>query len=238
MLNINFGLAIASETGNPKELEKYLQEALDLSIDAVELSFTKVERIGDSITDKVIELFDKFKYKSIHLPVKHNGQYFTYPDKSIDKDLQIIDKILQKINVDTVLVHPDQIGDSNWLADKYGKLLAFENMDIRKNFGKSVNEMKQVFDKFPQAKFVCDVNHIWTNDHSMETAKDYFNEFHNRLTHYHLSGYGGLHDALCRSREDEILKGLMSFDCPIIDEGHLSQKGLIKEEYQYILDCL
>jgi hypothetical protein len=107
-------------------------------------------------------------------------------------------------------------------------------MDIDKKFGKSIEDMKHVFELCPDAKWVFDLNHVYTNDNTMETAKDFYNTFKQRLTHYHLSGYGGFHDALCLSKEDIILKGIQSLEFPIIDEGNLLLKGVLKEEFEYV----
>lgn len=136
------------------------------------------------------------------------------------------------------MVHPDQVTDFNWANEKYGSLLAFENMDEKKKFGKTIFDMKEVFNKCPNSKWVFDLNHIYTNDNTMDLAKSFFDEFKNRLTHFHISGYGGFHDALCISKEDVIIKGLVSLDYPIVDEGNLILKNVLNEEYKYIIDRL
>jgi hypothetical protein len=233
--NIEFGLAIASGTGNPKELERYLHEALDSSIQAVELSFTRVSKIRDSITPEAVSLFSKFKYKSIHFPVKNEAnETIMYPNNISEEEIGKIDNLLEKVSVDTLVIHPDQITDSDWLVNKYGRLLAFENLDIKKSFGKTVDQMEEVFKRYPDTKFVFDLNHVYTNDQSMESAKNFFDKFETRMAHYHFSGYGGFHSPLCQSKEDIILKGLISLKYPVIHEGNLLQKRLLKEERDYI----
>ena len=79
-------------------------------------------------------------------------------------------------------------------------------MDSKKNFGKSVEDMRQVFTKSPQAKFVFDINHIYTNDKTMASASDFFNEFKHRLAHYHVSSLGDFHDCFCLTHEDVIFR--------------------------------
>ena len=239
MINkIKFGPAISSRNGDPAELIDYLSQALMFSDEAVELSLTRIEKIKNSITDEVLSLLAKFKYKSIHLPVVNNDKFISYPDKSAEESLKIIDRIISKISINTILIHPDQVRDFDWAKSRYGSLLAFENMDSKKKFGKTLEEMMKVFEICPEAKWVFDVNHLYTNDKSMKSSGDFFNALSNKLTHYHISGYGGFHDALCLSKEDIILKGIKSLDYPIIDEGNLLEKGVLKEEYDYIIERL
>jgi len=234
---IKFGPATASRNGDPKELIKFLRESLEFSDEAVELSLTRIEKIGDSITDEAISLLSRFKYKSIHLPVLNKNEFINYPDKSIEKQLKIIDGIIEKIPIDTVLIHPNQVEDFEWVVSRYGSLLAFENMDIQKNF-RSVKEMTELFKKYPTAKWVFDVNHVYTIDQTMNLANDFFNALNKKLTHYHLSGYGGFHDALSISQEDIILKGIKTLNFPIIDEGNLLEKNILEKEYNYVLERL
>lgn len=231
---IKFGPAVSSKNGDPIELTNYLSQALSFSDEAIELSLTKIDKIGNSITEEVLSLLNKFKYKSIHLPVVNNGDFISYPDKSVEESLKIIDGIIGKISINVVLIHPDQVRDFDWAKSRYGSLLAFENMDSKKKFGKTLEEMMRVFKICPKAKWVFDVNHLYTNDKSMKSSNDFFSSLSDRLTHYHISGYGGFHDALCLSKEDIILKGIKSLDCPIIDEGNLLEKGVLEKEYKYI----
>jgi hypothetical protein len=210
-----------------------IESALNFSNEAVELSFTRTQKI---FYDKnANELLKKFKYISIHMPVLKDKEFISYPDNSISDELETIDSIINDINPNTILFHPDQIRDFNWVKEKYGGRLAFENMDSRKNFGKTIGDMTKVFDSCPEAKFVLDVNHVYTNDETMNLATILFNGLSNRLTHYHLSGFGGLHNALCQTHEDIILKGIKSLDKPIIHEGDLLNKNLLINEFEYII---
>lgn len=237
-MNIIFGPAVDSKKGDSDELVRNLKKALDFSNGAVELSFTSLHKVVYS--REMVDVFNKFKYKSIHLPVVEEisgvKSFLSYPDTNIELQLGIIDQIIMESSPNTVLIHPDQVNDFDWVSKKYGSQLAFENMDSEKKFGKTINDIKNVFRKCPQAKWVFDVNHIYTYDNSMKLADDFYNAFKDRLTHYHLSGYGGFHDALCLSKEDIILKGIISFDFPIIDEGNLLLKNVLNEEYEYILE--
>ena len=163
-----------------------IKSSLDFSDEAVELSFTRTDKVF--YDEDAIGLLRKFKYKSIHMPVLNHGNFISYPDSIIDNELTIIDKIIEEIDPNTVLFHPDQMVDFKWVREKYGNRLAFENIDARKMFGKTVDEMAKVFELCPNAKFVLDVNHVYTNDKTMILASDLYLAFKDRLTHYHLSG--------------------------------------------------
>lgn len=233
-IRLRFGPAVASKKGDPQELAGYLKQILEFSTAAIELSFTAIENIGNSITPETINLFNQFKYKSIHLPVVKQRNFISYPDTTIESELQKIDQLLAQVNVDTVLIHPDQVKDFLWVNRKFSDLLAYENMDYKKLKGKTVLDMVEIFKKSPQARWVCDVNHIYTNDPTMRLAQDFHKELSTRLTHYHLSGYDGFHGPICKTHEDIIFSGIIDPTKPIIDEGDIMQENLLLEEADYV----
>lgn len=172
---------------NVDSLEE-IETSLIFSNEAVELSFTRTNKI---FYDKnAVSLLRKFKYKSIHMPVLNDNNFISYPNQSIGNELAAIDNIIEEINPDTILFHPDQVRDFGWAKEKYGNRLAFENMDSKKLFGKTVEDMTKVFELCPDAKFILDVNHVYTNDQTI--------------------------------------------DVPIIHEGNLLEKNILKKEFDYI----
>jgi hypothetical protein len=239
-MKLIFGPGLGNDTFSEKDFVENLQKVLQFSNEAIELSFTDSNEVYYS--KKVSSLFKQFKYKSIHLPVvtKSGGEKFflKYPNDGYSTFLDIIDKIIDDSKPDTILVHPDQINNFEYFNKKYGTMLAFENMDNRKEFGKTVKDMEKAFKNSPQAKWVFDVNHVYTNDHTMNQADDFYNNFKEKITHYHLSGFGGFHDAISVSREDIILNGIKSVDVPIIDEGNLMKKDILLSEYEYVYNRL
>lgn len=224
-MNIKFGPSIDGSIEEAKA-------AFAFSNEVVEIGFTRISKI--IYAKRAINLISKFKYRSIHMPVLNDNNIIHYPDPSIDKWLNVIDIIITEINPHTILFHPDQVDNFNWANKKYGNRLAFENMDSRKSFGKTVEDMSKVFELCPNAKFVLDVNHAYTNDKTMKLADSFYSIFRDRLIHYHLSGFGGFHNALCTTREDIILNGIKSFDIPIVHEGNLLANNLLKKEFKYI----
>jgi hypothetical protein len=86
-----------------------------------------------------------------------------------------------------VIFHPDTWGVES-AVDCLGSRVVFENMDIAKAFGRSVEDLQSVFAKHPEAGFCLDVAHVWTNDPSLQLGHDLINAFGNRLRQLHVSG--------------------------------------------------
>jgi hypothetical protein len=85
-----------------------------------------------------------------------------------------------------VILHPDAIRDCD-LWEKWGGQICIENMDSRKEFGKSVDDLTYVFDNLPQATFCFDIGHARQIDSSMELARTMLIRFGSRLRQIHLS---------------------------------------------------
>lgn len=203
--------------------------------DAIELGFTKKERLKGSFDTKLYHLVKKFKYRSIHAPVID----IRYPSKDSKWIIEKVLTLAENINANTVLFHPDLIDDFVWLNKQFGNLLAFENMDRRKPYGKSVKDMKEVFNKSPKAKWVFDVNHLYTINKTMSKTTVYYESLKDRLCHYHLSGYGGFHAPISVTKENIIFDGITDLSVPIICEGGSeNMKELISQEHNYVLDRL
>lgn len=214
-MKIKLGFAVSNTTPNSSDLLEKIKQVRKLGLDAIELSLTREEKFKQEFTEEIIKALKEFEYRSIHAPVLDtNWKPIKYPSKIASSLLGVIDKLIQQINPHVVLFHPDIVIDFEWLNKRYGHLLAFENMDKPKKFGRTMDEMKEVFSKSPQAKWIFDVNHLYTNDKTMRSAKTFYEAFKDRLTHYHISAYGGFHDCFCNTHEDVILEGVLSLDKP------------------------
>jgi hypothetical protein len=100
------------------------------------------------------------------------------------------DELLEQIRAlpftcDLVL-HPDVWRDEPLIALR--QRAVFENMDLNKEYGRSVDDMAEVFARFPQAGFCLDVAHVWTNDPSLALGHDLLDAFGDRLRQLHVSG--------------------------------------------------
>lgn len=230
---------------NPKHsIKERIKILSSVETHGVELGYVVGSRLEEKLDAEDIQELKKFQYLSIHAPAILNDsnkkEWIRYPSNEAEETLEKIIKIAKVTNADSILFHPDLIDDFAWLNKKIGNLLAIENMDAKKSFGKSVEDLKKIFSQAHDAKWVCDVNHIYTIDRSMKLAEAFHSAFQDRICHYHLSGYGGFHDCLHISQEDIILEGIKDFSVPIIHEGRAlrdGDKSLIKEN-KYILERL
>jgi hypothetical protein len=244
---IKLGYSLGVPPDSKYSLKERIKIISSVETYAVELSYLRKSRLKDRLDKEDIEGLKKFQYRSIHAPAidddydSHDKRrWIRYPNKESAELLDLIIEIADETKANTILFHPESIDDFNWLNEKVGERLAFENMDIKKSFGATIKDLEKVFSQAPKAKWVCDVNHIYTIDSSMKLADDFHQAFGDRLCHYHLSSYGGLHDSFYISQEDIILKGLKDFSKPIIHEGWALRDGkdsLVKEN-KYILNRL
>jgi hypothetical protein len=86
-----------------------------------------------------------------------------------------------------IVVHPDTI-QSPELWRPFGALLFIENMDKRKPIGRTVSELREVFNSFPEAGLCFDVAHARQVDPSMIESAQMLREFQGRLREVHASG--------------------------------------------------
>jgi len=85
-----------------------------------------------------------------------------------------------------IIVHPDIIQNYNLWSD-FGELLCIENMDRRKSYGRTTEELSEIFEKLQSASFCFDIGHARHIDRTMSQAKAMVHEFHTRMKVIHLS---------------------------------------------------
>jgi hypothetical protein len=241
MLKLGYSTGVVKSKLSFKERVKLIWE---IEKEAIELCYTRSERLKEDIDNESLQLIRQFKYISIHAPVKrttnpitNEGISIRYPSQEANQIIKKINHILQETKAQTILFHPNLVDDFDWLNKIFKDKLAFENMDVDKKFGKSIKDLTHAFQKAPGAKWVFDLNHLYTVDPTMKLSDKFYKAFREKLCHYHLSGFGGFHDCLCLTKEDVILKGIKDFSVPIIHEGSATREGknLLIRENKYIL---
>lgn len=85
-----------------------------------------------------------------------------------------------------LILHPDVWRDESLLA--FGARAVFENMDVNKEYGRSVDDLREVLTRSPDAGFCLDVAHVWTNDTSLALGHELLDAFGDRLRQLHVSG--------------------------------------------------
>lgn len=211
-----------------------VEKLLEVGNSAIEISMGYQHYLDQNYTEEYFAAVRNFQYRSIH-----GFSDIRYPSKEAERIVPILLEHAKSIDAHTITLHPDRVDDFDWVSAKFGSILAYENMDWRKNFGRTLEDMEIVFEKAPDARWVFDVNHIYTWDKSMEAAGEFYQSFKARLAHYHLSGFGGTtHQCLSQTHEHIIFSGIKD-DKPIILES-VPENGWIEPqvEYDYVLEHL
>jgi hypothetical protein len=135
-----------------------------------------------------------FRFVSVHAPSKHRKM----------SEAELVDALVAlPCWIDAVVVHPDTIEDVS-LYRRLGSRLAIENMDARKQHGRTADELAPCFEALPDAGLCFDVAHASSVDPSMEEGERLLDAFAGRLRHVHVSSLdaGGHHVPLTGDDED------------------------------------
>lgn len=211
-MRIGFSTAIIN---NPSE--DYINTLLDIAqseCSAIEFN-DRIEEYSQEPSQIFIDIAKSYDYRSIHLPVLLS---FEESRTAIDYWLKFADKI----DAHSFTLHPTNMQSFDWLNQAFDERLALENMDWRKDYGKSVKDMVHALNIVEGAGWIYDLNHVYTNDESMSLADDFMKALEKRLRHYHISGFGDdnlPHTSLFTTKQDEIIKKLTRTDKPIIIES-------------------
>jgi hypothetical protein len=135
-----------------------------------------------------------FRHVSVHAPVKGVS------GSDADRAAAVASLPL---SVRSVVVHPDLIADpAPWRA--LGRRVVVENMDARKDAGRTAAELAPLLAELPEAGFCLDIAHAHTIDPTMAVAAELLDAFRGRLRQVHLSSIrDGSHTTL--TLEDEEL---------------------------------
>lgn len=174
--------------------------------------------------------FAGFRYVSIHAP-----SFDRFDTNSMIKfrlTLDIFEEFCAKVRVNAIVFHPDQIGE--WaIFENYTFPVLIENMDWRKDIGKYVESMQEIFEK-ADAPMVLDLNHCFTNDPTMHLAEDMVKHFKDRIYEIHLSGFEKFHEPLFQTGQVEILAAIPDKNMPVIIESVCATLEDAKKEFEYV----
>ena len=141
--------------------------------------------------------------------------------------------ILSKVPPDwPVIVHPDVVTDpGQWRF--FGRRLCLENMDQRKPTGRTVPEMRAVFESLPDASFCFDIGHARQIDPTMGMAIGLLERFRERLRQVHISEVDpfGKHIPIgfAALLGFQKVAKLIPEDCPVIIESMISASEIERE---------
>lgn len=118
-----------------------------------------------------------FRYLSVHGPSK--GRELREPD---------LVGLLAGLPrwIDAIVMHPDTIDNPEHYT-LLGRRLVLENMDARKQDGRTVEELEPFFEALPDAGLCFDIAHAKSVDDTMVMGEAILGRYANRLRHVHLS---------------------------------------------------
>jgi len=218
-----------------KEVIRVCQE---LGGNAIELNASRIERINflKQITKSDIK---GFKYISIHGPRSEFMDSRSAPEQK--KILGIFQSAYERLHYNCLIFHPGEwLIKKGSILKKYSLPVAIENMDWRNKFGISVKDIHKIL-RNTDFKFVLDLNHCYTHDKTMKLAQDFYNNFKDRISHFHLSGFGGSkndHIPLYKTKQLEIIKAIPNLDLPIMLESVCKNIEEAKKEIEYVRSVL
>jgi hypothetical protein len=198
-----------------------LQRALP-GIEAVELSALR-DRELPLLLEALPSLdVSAFAYVSVHAPSRL---------QTLDE--QVVFGLLEQLpEAWPIVVHPEiLVTPSLWR--RLGGRLCVENMDDRKTAGRTPEELRELFARYPEAGFCLDVGHTRQIDPSMAAAREMLAEFGPRLRQLHVSDVaaGGEHVAL-GSAARAAFSGIAPFipeGCPAIIESVVAPEAMAAE---------
>ena len=183
--------------GLREDWDAQVAEASRVSVFAVELSALSEKQLIPLQEFLASHPSLTFRYLSIHGPSKDREM----PEEELVKELaQLAER------ADAIVMHPDTIEE----LDRYrtlGRSLVLENMDARKDTGRTPDQLAPTFEALPDAGFCFDVAHAWSVDNSMQIAGELLDAFGDRLRHVHLSSLSPeLHHVPLTDEDQELFR--------------------------------
>jgi len=156
----------------------------------VELSALRVHEL-EPLMEALDELsLGGFRYISLHIPSKFLPE----------EEEEVVRMLRAEMHRGwSFVAHPDTLHNpQRWST--FGPQLCLENMDQRKPIGRTLPEMRHVFDQFPEASWCLDIGHARQVDSTMIEACRLLDAFHARLRQVHVSevNSSSKHDPLSR----------------------------------------
>jgi hypothetical protein len=191
-------------------------------IDAGELSALRDHELP-VLVDAIPALdVEAFTYVSFHAPSKL---------QTLDEET-VFDLLLGLPESWPIVAHPSLLRTPA-LWRRLGDRLCLENMDNRKTTGRTVAELHELFETYPEARFCLDLGHARQIDPTMASAILMLRAFGDRLRELHVSEVGpyGEHLPLGATARHSFgrVAHLLPEDCPLIIESIVAADSMEKE---------
>jgi hypothetical protein len=172
---------LGASTGYMSELRgnwhAQVAEAVEFSPYAIELSALSENEIAGLADYLADDPSLPFRYVSIHGPSK---------DRALSEADLVALLVDLSVKTQAIVMHPDTIDDpSPYRA--LGRKLVLENMDARRDAGRTALELTDWFAELPEAGFCFDVAHAWSLEETIAPGGELLDAFRTRLRHLHVS---------------------------------------------------
>jgi hypothetical protein len=191
-------------------------------LQAIELSALRDYELKPLISDLSHLDLGHFTYVSVHAPSK-------LTTLSESEAFSILSELPPAW---PIIVHPELIPTpSKWRS--LGRRVCLENMDNRKSNGRTLREMRQLFELLPEADFCLDLGHARQIDPTMATAMRMAQEFSGRLRQLHVSEIGRFGEHLPLSAlaiyAFQLVARFIPTDCAVIIESVIEPDRMDRE---------
>jgi hypothetical protein len=159
------------------DFDKGLALMADRRTSVIELSALREEELPPLMSSLERLHLAGYTYVSVHAP----SRLQTMKEAAVAKMLRpCIDRGWH------VVLHPDAIGDHGCWRD-FGRWLCIENMDKRKEAGRTAVELRRHFRELPEASMCLDLAHARQVDPTLGIAREIIREYDKKIVQLHLS---------------------------------------------------
>lgn len=191
-------------------------------IAAIELSALREHELDPFLAGMSQLDLGSFAYVSFHAPSRLRDM----------KEETLVEKLHSLPTGWPIVIHPDLIRTTG-LWRSFGSKLCLENMDNRKTTGRTVEELRRVYELVPDAGFCFDIGHARQIDPTMATAIHLLLAFGDRLRQVHVSEVGPRGEHLPLSiisrRVYKRVVRLIPDSVPLIIESMIEASGMDRE---------
>jgi hypothetical protein len=192
------------------------------SLRAIELSALRDHELRPLISALADLDLSHFTYVSFHAPSKLT----TLSERDVFSILHEVPATWP------IIIHPELMPTSS-MWKSLGRRVCLENMDNRKSYGRTLREMRQLFEWLPEAEFCLDLGHARQIDPTMATAIRMAQEFSGRLRQLHVSEIGRFGEHLPLSAlaiyAFQLVARFIPSDCAVIIESVIEPDGMDRE---------
>jgi hypothetical protein len=204
------------------DFDKGLALMADRHTSVIELSALREEELPPLVGALNRLHLDGYKYVSVHAP----SQLRTMKESAVADMLRpCIDREWH------VVLHPDAIGDHGCWRE-FGRWLCIENMDKRKEAGRTAVELRRHFRELPAASMCLDLAHARQVDPTLGIAREIIREYGEKIVQLHLSELDvkSHHEPLSMAAVWAIREiAHLLPDCPVILESMVQPNGIDSE---------